>query len=135
MHSASTNRQDFGTMKFLLLIAHGSRRQSANDEIRLLAERVAGLDDNDYAGVVTAFLELAEPNIHKGVAECVEQGATSIVVVPYFLAGGNHVTKDIPGEIACAREGMPQVDIEISRYLGSSDAMANLVLDCSRQFD
>jgi len=27
------------------------------------------------------------------------------------------------------------VDIEISRYLGSSDAMANLVLDCSRQVD
>jgi len=50
-------------MKYLLLIAHGSRRQSANDEIKLLAERVAGLDDNNYAGVVTAFLEMAEPNI------------------------------------------------------------------------
>ena len=122
-------------MKFLLLISHGSRRQSANDEIRLLAERVAGLDDNDYAGVVTAFLEMAEPDIHQGVAECVERGADSIVGVPYFLAGGNHVSKDIPGEIASARAVIPQVDIEISPYLGSSDAMANLVLDCSRQTD
>jgi hypothetical protein len=135
MQSISTNRQDFNAMKCLLLIAHGSRRQSANDEIRLLAERVAALDDNDYDAVVTAFLEMAEPDIHQGIAKCVEQGATSIVVVPYFLAGGNHVTKDIPGEIACARAGMPQVDIEISRYLGSSDAMANLVLACSRQTD
>jgi sirohydrochlorin ferrochelatase len=135
MNSTSTSQRDCYTMKYLLLIAHGSRRQSANYEIKLLAERVAGLDENDYAGVVTAFLEMAEPNIHQGVAECVEQGATSIVVVPYFLAGGNHVTRDIPGEIACAREGMPQVDIEISRYLGSSDAMADLVLNCSRQTD
>jgi sirohydrochlorin ferrochelatase len=122
-------------MKFLLLIAHGSRRQSANDEIKLLAERVAGLDDNDYAGVVTAFLEMAEPDIHQGIAQCVDQGATSIVAVPYFLAGGNHVTKDIPGAITCALAGNPPVDIEISRYLGSSEAMAKLVLDCSRQRD
>ena len=135
MHWTSINRQGGNAMKFLLLIAHGSRSQSANDEIQLLARRVAGLDDNDYAGVVTAFLEMAEPDIHQGIAQCVEQGATSIVAVPCFLAGGNHVTRDIPAEIACARAGMPQVDIEISRYLGSSDAMANLVLECSRQTD
>ena len=122
-------------MKFLLLIAHGSRRQSANDEIRLLAERVAGLESNDYDGVVTAFLELTEPDIHQGIRDCVEQGASSIVVVPYFLASGNHVMKDIPGEIACALAGDSSVDIRISQYVGSSDAMADLVLDCSRQTD
>jgi sirohydrochlorin ferrochelatase len=120
-------------MKFLLLIAHGSRRQDSNDEIRQLAERVAAHDDNDYDGVETAFLEIAEPDIHQGIANCIERGASSIVAVPYFLAGGNHVIKDVPGEIACAQAGMPAVDIQISRYLGSSDTMANLVLDCSRQ--
>jgi hypothetical protein len=29
--------------------------------------------------------------------------------------------------------GKPSVDIEISQYLGSSDSMASLVLDCSRK--
>jgi len=120
-------------MKYLLLIAHGSRRQGSNDEIRQLAERVASLDANDYDGVEAAFLEIAEPDIHQGIANCVERGASSIVAVPYFLAGGNHVIKDVPGEIACAQAGLPTVDIQISRYLGSSDTMANLVLDCSRQ--
>jgi sirohydrochlorin ferrochelatase len=120
-------------MKYLLLIAHGSRRQSANDEIIHLAERVAALENNDFDGVVTAFLEMADPNIHEGVARCVEQGASHIVVVPYFLAGGNHVSKDIPAEIECARAGLSQqVEIEISQYLGASAAMAGLVLDCSR---
>jgi sirohydrochlorin ferrochelatase len=120
-------------MKYLLLIAHGSRRQSANDEISLLGKRVAALDHNDFDGVVTAFLEMAEPDIHQGVARCVEQGAKHIVVVPYFLAGGNHVSKDIPAEIESARAGLSQqVEIEISQYLGASAAMAGLVLDCSR---
>ena len=62
-------------MKFLLLIAHGSRRQSANDEIRQLGDASRGLEDNDYDGVVTAFLELAEPDIQQGIAKCVEHGA------------------------------------------------------------
>ena len=120
-------------MKYLLLIAHGSRRQSANDEISQLGERVAALEDNDFDGVVTAFLEIAKPDIHQGVARCVELGADHIVVVPYFLAGGNHVSKDIPAEIECARAGLSrQVEIEISQYLGASAAMAGLVLDCSR---
>ena len=44
------------------------------------------------------------------------------------------VNKDIPLEIECARAGLPhRVEIEISRYVGASDAMASLVLDCSRQ--
>ena len=122
-------------MKFLLLIAHGSRRQDSNDEIRQLAERVTALDDNDYDGVEAAFLEIAEPDIHQGIANCIERGASSIVAVPYFLAGGNHVIKDVPGEIACAQAAMPKVDIQISRYLGSSDTMASLVLNCSRQIN
>lgn len=122
-------------MKFLLLIAHGSRRQGANDEIERLAKRVAGLADNDYDGVVAAFLELADPDIHLGISRCVELGADHIVVLPYFLAGGNHVNKDIPGEIDCASAGLPQVKIELAQYLGASDAMADLVLDCSRRVD
>jgi sirohydrochlorin ferrochelatase len=120
-------------MKYLLLIAHGSRRQGANEEIARLAESIAARADNDYDGVLPAFLELAEPSIHQGIKRCVELGAEHIVVMPYFLAAGNHVNKDIPGEIACARVGAPAVKIEISQYLGASEAMAGLVLDCSRR--
>jgi len=120
-------------MKFILLIGHGSRRQSANDEIERLAERVSALEGNAFDGVVTAFLEIAEPDIQQGIARCVELGADSIVVVPYFLAAGNHVSKDIPAELDCVRAGLPHVKIELSQYLGASDAMAEMVLACSRQ--
>ena len=122
-------------MKCLLLIAHGSRRQSANDEIIRLAERVAEQEDSGYAAVVPAFLEIATPTIHDGIHRCVEMGADHIVVMPYFLAAGNHVNKDIPGEIACAQAGAPDVKIEMSQYLGASEAMAGLVLDCAKRTD
>ena len=120
-------------MKVLLLIAHGSRKQAANDEISRLAQQVQARGGDDYAAVVSAFLECAEPNIQQGVDRCVELGATEIVVVPYFLAAGKHVVQDIPGELACARAGHPDVSIVLSQYVGDSDAMVDLVLRCSRQ--
>ena len=119
-------------MKALLLVAHGSRAAAANDEIRRLAERVAAVVDGDFDAVVPAFLEMAEPNIHQGIARCAELGAESVVVVPYFLAGGRHVTRDIPAEIECARAGHPQLGIEIGGYVGASDAMPGLVVASAR---
>lgn len=119
-------------MKALLLIAHGSRAASANDEIERLAERVAATAGSEFDAVVPAFLEMAEPNIHQGVARCVELGADEIVVVPYFLAAGRHVMRDIPGELDCARAGQPGIRIELASYVGASDAMPGLVVHSAR---
>ena len=119
-------------MKVMMLIAHGSRKQSANEEVTRLAQRVYELGASEYDAVVAAFLEIAEPSIQQGVERCVELGAETIVAVPYFLAAGNHVAADIPGELECARAGHPQINIEMSRYVGGNDAMAELVLGCSR---
>ena len=120
-------------MKAMLLIAHGSRKQAANDEVRDLAARIEALDSGEYAAVRAAFLEMAEPDIHQGIADCVELGATEIVAVPYFLAAGRHVVADVPGEIACARAGHPGVEIRVSQYLGQHEDLPELVLRCARQ--
>ena len=120
-------------MNFLLLIAHGSRRQGANEEILRLGERVSALAGNEFDAVEVAFLELAQPDIRSGVARCAERGAKRVVVVPYFLAGGNHVHRDIPEEIESCRAEFTQLSIEIGNYPGASERMAQLVLDCSEQ--
>ena len=119
-------------MKMMLLIAHGSRKQAANDEIARLAQSVAARGGDEFAGVEVAFLELVEPNVQQGIERCIEMGASEIVAVPYFLAAGRHVAQDIPGELACARAGHPDIGIELSRYVGESEAMVELVLGCSR---
>lgn len=120
-------------MKALMLIAHGSRKQAANDEVSRLAQQISQLEDSEYGAVVPAFLEFAEPDIHQGVNRCVELGADTIIAMPYFLAAGRHVAEDIPREIECARAGNPRVSIEISQYLGESEAMARLIVQCSQQ--
>lgn len=50
-------------MKFLLLVAHGSRRQASNQEIHGIAEKIAERLPLYYEGVQVAFLEFSSPSI------------------------------------------------------------------------
>lgn len=77
----------------VLLIAHGSRRPEANHD--LLEVAAALRRHGDYGVVVASYLELAEPSIPDGARQCVDQGATEVRMLPYFLSAGSHVTRDL----------------------------------------
>lgn len=111
----------------LLIIAHGSRREASNDEVRRLAARVRDLRVPGIDHVEVAFLELAEPSIAEGLKCCVAQGATEIVVLPYFLAAGTHVAQDIPDWLSAFAQAHPQVRIHLAPHLGASDALPQAI--------
>ena len=116
-------------MKSLLVIAHGSRRQASNDEVRQLVDRIAGKAGDNFDHIGAAFLELAEPSIPDGIRTCVEKGSNEIIVLPYFLSAGRHVVEDIPGEVDSVRGEFPDVCINVIPYLGSLDAIADIMLE------
>lgn len=115
-------------MNALLLIAHGSRREASNDDVRLLADRIAELDNNEFDIVVPAFLELADPGIGAGVDRCVSIGASQVTVLPYFLSPGRHVAEDIPKELDQAQRRHPGIQFERREHLGGLDLMPAMVL-------
>lgn len=115
-------------MKSLLLVAHGSRREASNDEIRKLTERLRTLSGDRYPMVECAFLELAAPSIPEGIDCCVRQGASEVVILPYFLSAGRHVAADIPEEVEGKVQQYPDVEIRIAPYLGSSQQIPELLL-------
>lgn len=119
-------------MKSLLLVAHGSRREASNDEIRALTERLRAAAGNfDYIGC--AFLELAEPSIPGGLRQAISEGANEVVVVPYFLSAGRHVMMDIPAEIAGVQEEYPSVEIHLAPYLGAAEGVVGLLMQQAAQ--
>lgn len=120
-------------MNALLLVAHGSRRQASNDEVRDLAKTIAQNSSHDFDWVEYAFLELAEPSISKGVSACTRQGATSITLLPYFLSSGRHVADDIPVELEKARQRHPQVQFRMAPYLGAAKEISNILITLSKQ--
>ncbi|MBL7004315.1 MAG: CbiX/SirB N-terminal domain-containing protein [Gammaproteobacteria bacterium] len=115
-------------MKALLLIAHGSRRQQSNEEVFALAEKLKNNCSEQYSIVHAGFLEIADVLIPDGIKKCVDDGATEIIVLPYFLNSGNHVVKDIPEEVSDVIPLYPNVDIKIAQHLGASEMMMDLLI-------
>lgn len=107
----------------LLLIAHGSREERANADLRQAAEalRLRG----EFAVVEHSFLELAEPTIEVGAARCVVLGAARVVLVPYFLSAGIHVGRDL----AAARERLAAQHLGVEFILAEALGPHPLILD------
>lgn len=120
-------------MKSLLLVAHGSRRAASNDAVIALAQQINDKQEHTFQMVKAAFLELAEPSIPDGIQQCIDTGATEVLVLPYFLAAGRHVSQDIPELVQQAQQKNPTTKIQMSAYLGASETMVDLVLDMAHQ--
>lgn len=118
-------------MKALLLVAHGSRREASNNEIRELTERLSARSADSFSDVRCAFLELAEPSIPDGIMQCAEQGANEVMVLPYFLSAGRHVAEDIPEEIEKARAALTGVEVKQLPYIGSLEQITDLLISAA----
>lgn len=114
-------------MKSLLVVAHGSRREESNQEVRQIVEHLRD-HESDYQRIDCAFLELAEPSIPDGLRALIHAGSDEIVVLPYFLSAGRHVAADIPDEIDLVRRENPAVPICLAPYLGAAPGIVSLLL-------
>lgn len=119
-------------MKQLLIVAHGSRRAASNDEVRVLAEKVAQHLQLPAEQVQVAFLELALPSIETALDECFNNGTHEVSVLPYFLSSGTHVVNDVPREIAAAQEKWPDKVITMLPHIGAADTMVSLISSAYR---
>jgi sirohydrochlorin ferrochelatase len=110
----------------VLLAAHGSRVTESNEEIEALAGRLAAALGPGWL-VSHAFLELARPSIPDAIDVLVHDGARHVVLVPYFLSAGRHVSTDIPAIVAAARKRHPGVEIETTGHFGAQETLPKLL--------
>jgi sirohydrochlorin ferrochelatase len=115
----------------ILLIAHGSRRTEANDDLFDLAER---LRKCDIASIVEAsFLELAEPTIAAAGEMCVAQGARRVLMIPFFLSMGVHLTRDLRRARDQLATAFPLTSFYLGPPLGPHTLLDELVIERIRQ--
>ena len=114
----------------VLLIAHGSRHAPANDDLRRMAEHLAGAATRPI--VEPAFLELAEPDIGAAGDRCVARGATRVLMIPYFLAAGVHLLRDLTAARDALMARHAGVEFRLGPPLGPDPLLEQLV---SRRID
>jgi sirohydrochlorin ferrochelatase len=115
----------------LLLIAHGSGRAEANEDLFYLVDAMRRR--GPYPIVEASFLELAEPTGEQGGTRCVEQGAERVIILPYFLSAGIHVQRDLTRICRQLAERFPQVEFRLAEPLGRHPLLLEVVADRARQ--
>lgn len=113
----------------LLLIAHGSRRTEANADLEFIAGEVRSRES--FTHVQVSYLELAEPNIERGGELCVEQGADTVVMLPYFLSPGIHVVEDLVAARDHLSARFPNVTFRLAEPLGRHPKLIEIVMERS----
>lgn len=115
-------------MENIILIGHGSSKKDSNNmELigRLLHTSIHPNCNN--ACVKVAYLKFAEPGLADTIKDCVKDGAKRIIIHPYFLSSGLHVTKDIP-EIIKEAEGIyPDVEFIYTEPLGVHEKLVHVI--------
>jgi sirohydrochlorin ferrochelatase len=121
----------------VILVDHGSRREESNQLLLEVVEHFAKA--SGLAIVEPAHMELAEPSIATAFARCVERGAATVVVFPYFLLPGRHWHEDIPRLAAEAAASHPGVQFRVTAPFGHHpllfDVIGERIADCPASRD
>ncbi|MFF0837170.1 MULTISPECIES: sirohydrochlorin chelatase [unclassified Streptomyces] len=110
----------------VLLVGRGSTDPDANAEVHKAARLL--WEGRGYAGVETAFVSLAAPDVPGGLDRCARLGARRIVVLPYFLFTGilpDRVRRQTE-EWAAAH---PELEVRSADVIGPEPELLDLVME------
>lgn len=109
----------------IVLFAHGSRDPEWATPFRALQAMVSAR--LPAARVELAFLESASPPLDAAIDAVVAAGATSVHVLPLFLAPGGHTRRDLPPLVDAARARHPLVPMRVAATLGESPEILSAI--------
>ena len=110
----------------VLLVGRGSTDPDANAEVHKAARLL--WEGRGYAGVETAFVSLAAPDVPAGLERCARLGARRVVVLPYFLFTGV-----LPERVRRQAEewgaAHPETEVRSADVIGPEPELVDLVME------
>lgn len=111
--------------KHILVISHGSRDKSANQDFKKLVQKYRKL--HPAWTISHAFLEMARPSIPEAL-KILSGKSTKIFILPLFLFAAKHMKTHIPEIIKNFKKNHPQIKIILGKPLGT-DVKLLAILD------
>ena len=108
----------------ILLVGHGSREKSGNDEIVAFAEQWRQRQPG--WAIEVCFIELSENTMSEGLRRAAGNSGR-VIVVPLILNAAGHVKMDIPQAIDAARLKYPTVQFLYTPELTACDHLLDVV--------
>ena len=110
----------------VVIVGHGSKMKGFQRAMEKVARQLSRRRAFDF--VSCAYLEITPPSIERAVDSLARRGATTILVLPYFLLMGVHIQEDIPEIIRSIRgKYRGKVKIILCPYLGYHEKIVSVV--------
>ena len=144
----------------VILLCHGSQRGTSRDEcscswaaqegdwpewcrhcpdtrvgLAEASDRLQSVLGEPQADVLLSCLEFIQPHPDQAVEVLAERGLDQVVIMPYLLGQGKHATEELEEVLEELREQSPQVQLALTRGLGSDPRLADLVVERVRDLD
>ncbi|MBI4844844.1 MAG: hypothetical protein HY809_11125 [Nitrospirae bacterium] len=115
-------------MEIILLIGHGSPLITSSGIEHIASALHAMIHTKcDKDCVRTAYIQFNKPTIADAIKNAVMDGAKKIIVHPFFLSSGIHVTESIPKIIREAEDIYPYVKFIYTEPLGPHAKLIEII--------
>ncbi len=110
----------------VIILCHGSRGERGSVEVAETLRRVSdGVKPLLPPGieVIGAALQFNQPTLEEAVASLAARGVERIVIMPYFLFSGRHITEHLPKLIKRLESRYPEVQFITTNTLGNDELL------------
>jgi len=111
----------------IIILGHGSFLKQANETIIKAIKEIK--KRRGFAIIEPAYLQLCKPDLHTAVEKIIKKGCKKVIIVPFFLFKGNHVSRDIPKTIAKEAKLYKNVRFVYAKNLGQDHRISDIVSD------
>jgi sirohydrochlorin ferrochelatase len=117
----------------IIVFAHGSRIEAANQAVRSAASALARTGDCPI--VEAAFLEIGRPSLEEAADLLAQRGVERIVIIPYFLTPGLHLERDLPPLVARISEKNKSIQVLVTESLDGHSGLVEILADRARSIE
>jgi precorrin-8X/cobalt-precorrin-8 methylmutase len=117
----------------VIILCHGSRGRRGIIEVPETVKRIAdGVKPLLPPGVevIGAALQFNHPTVAEAVKSLAADGIHRIVIMPYFLFSGRHITEDIPQLVEELKRTYPKKQFIVAKPLGLDAHFIGQVVRC-----
>ena len=117
----------------IIVFAHGSRIEAANQAVRSAAADLARAGDCPV--VEAAFLELGRPSLEEAADLLIARGVDRLVIIPYFLTPGMHLERDLPALVARISKKNNSIQVLVTASLDGHPGLVQILADRARTIE